>query len=311
MNNKTSSDIDSIEKTDDVDISEIFILIWRFKVLLIITIMLFGTGSVLYSLSLPNTYTSATLMKTSDSASDSSSSSSALGSLASITGLDLSAPSGSGNKTDLAVATILSRDFLRHLLKMPGDIGAKISAVKAYDPVSQEIIFDESKFDSATRTWINSPPSYVEMYKDYVDMIDTSLDKYTGYITIKLTHQSPFVAQELLSIIIKEANLLARDLDKNKSRDALAYLSAQLDTIQQKDIRLSINQLIGVEMRKLTLANIEENYLVEPIDSPYVPHRKAGPQRAKISIIGTIAGFVFVLFSLILWYFIFDRNQKK
>ena len=104
--------------------------------------------------------------------------------------------------------------------------------------------------------------------------------------------------------------MLARDEDKNKSRDALAYLTNQLDIIQQKDIKLSVNQLIGVEMRKLTLANIDENYLIEAIDSPYIPHIKSAPLRAKISIIGTVAGFVFSLFSLVIWYFLFGRDKK-
>ena len=133
MNKHIPSQVDELHKTDDIDISEIFDLILRFKGLLATTILVFGIGSVLYSLSLPNIYTSSTLMKTSDSASDSSSSSSTLGNLASITGLDLSSPSGTGNKTDLAVATILSRDFLKHLLQMPNNVAAKISAVKEYD----------------------------------------------------------------------------------------------------------------------------------------------------------------------------------
>lgn len=311
MNKHIPSQVDELHKTDDIDISEIFDLILRFKGLLATTILVFGIGSVLYSLSLPNIYTSSTLMKTSDSASDSSSSSSTLGNLASITGLDLSSPSGTGNKTDLAVATILSRDFLKHLLQMPNNVAAKISAVKEYDQATKKLIFDDSRFDSETNTWVGDPPSYIEMYKDYIDIVDTSLNKYTGYITIDVSHQSPIIAQELLSLIIKEANLLARDIDKNKSVDALAYLTNQLESIQQKDIRLSINQLIGVEMRKLTLANIEENYLIEPIDSPYIPEKKTGPQRSKIVLIGTISGFVFVLFSLIIWYFLIGRDKRS
>lgn len=298
-----------MQKPNDVDISEIFSLIWQFKVWLLIALFVSGLCSALYSLSLPNIYTSAALMKTSDSASNDSSNSSALGSIANITGLNLSPSAGSSNKTDLAVATILSRDFLRHLIRIP-TIAAKITAVQKYDSVTNEIIYDESIYDSASDAWVGSEPSYVEIYKDYIAMIDTSLGKKTGFITIEVTHQSPFVAQELLSLVIREANLLARDEDKNKSRDALAYLTNQLDTIQQKDIKLSVNQLIGVEMRKLTLANIDENYLIEAIDSPYIPHIKSAPLRAKISIIGTVAGFVFSLFSLVIWYFLFGRDKK-
>lgn len=294
---------------DDIDISEIFNLIWRFKYLLISSIVLFGLGSASYSLTLPNIYTSSAIMKTTDSAGDSSDGGGTVGSLAQMAGLNLSPGASTGSKSDLAVATILSRDFLKHLLNFP-KFGANIYAVDKYDPVSKQISYNENIFDSVTDTWKIDEPSYVELYKDYVDMLDTSFEKKTGYITIKLEHQSPFVAEELLSLIIREANLLARARDKQQSTDSLEYLTNQLDLIQQKDIKLSINQLIGVEMRKLTLVNIEENYLIEPIDSPFIPHIKTHPARARISIIGTISGFVATLFLLILWYLIAGRKRE-
>lgn len=294
---------------DDLDISEIFNLIWRFKYLLISSIVLFGLGSASYSLTLPNIYTSSAIMKTTDSAGDSSDGGGTVGSLAQMAGLNLSPGASTGSKSDLAVATILSRDFLKHLLNFP-KFGANIYAVDKYDPVSKQISYNENIFDSVTDTWKIDEPSYVELYKDYVDMLDTSFEKKTGYITIKLEHQSPFVAEELLSLIIREANLLARARDKQQSTDSLEYLTNQLDLIQQKDIKLSINQLIGVEMRKLTLVNIEENYLIEPIDSPFIPHIKTHPARARISIIGTISGFVATLFLLILWYLIAGRKRE-
>jgi uncharacterized protein involved in exopolysaccharide biosynthesis len=294
---------------DDIDISEIFNLIWRFKYLLISSIIVFGLLSVSYSLTLPNIYTSSAVMKTTDSAGDSSDSGGAVGSLAQMAGLNLSPSAATGSKSDLAVATILSRDFLKHLLNFP-KFAANIYAVDKYDKASKKISYNDKIYDSENDTWKIDEPSYVELYKDYVDMLDTSFEKKTGYITIKLQHQSPFVAEELLSLIIREANLLARARDKQQSTDSLEYLTNQLDLIQQKDIKLSINQLIGVEMRKLTLVNIEENYLIEPIDSPFIPHIKTHPARARISIIGTIAGFVATLFLLILWYLIAGRKRE-
>jgi len=294
---------------DDIDISEIFDLIWRFKFLLIASIIVFGLGSVSYSLSLPNIYTSSAVMKTTDSAGDSSDSGGGVGGLAQMVGLNLSPGQASSSKSDLAVATILSRDFLKHLLNFP-KFRANLYAVEKYDHASKKIFYNEKIYDSLNDTWKIDKPSYVELYKDYVDMLDTSFAKKTGYITIKLQHQSPFVAEELLSLIIREANLLARARDKQQSTDSLNYLTNQLDVIQQKDIKLSINQLIGVEMRKLTLVNIEENYLIEPIDSPFIPHMKTHPARARISIIGTIAGFVATLFLLILWYLIAGRKKE-
>jgi hypothetical protein len=308
MNKDNHSPQDESAPIVDVDITELFSLFWKFKFLLAAGLIFFAGISVAYSLSIPNIYTSSALMKTTDSASDSSSGSSGLGGLANNLGLNLSPSAPTGNKSDLAVAKILSRDFLDHLLNMPG-VAANISAVKSYDPDSKKVSYDESRYLEDKQIWITKQPTHIELHKEYVDMLDLSFDKKTGFLTIKLEHKSPYVAHELLSLIIKEVNILSRDADKNRSRASLSYLTSQLDKIQQKDIKLSINQLIGVEMRKLTLVNIEENYLIEPIDRPHIPHKKSFPARARISIIGTLSGFALTMLGLIIWYFLYGRER--
>ena len=152
---------------DDIDISEIFNLIWRFKYLLISSIIVFGLLSVSYSLTLPNIYTSSAVMKTTDSAGDSSDSGGAVGSLAQMAGLNLSPSAATGSKSDLAVATILSRDFLKHLLNFP-KFAANIYAVDKYDKASKKISYNDKIYDSENDTWKIDEPSYVELYKDYL-----------------------------------------------------------------------------------------------------------------------------------------------
>ena len=77
----------------------------------------------------------------------------------------------------------------------------------------------------------------------------------------------------------------------------------ELEKTQDVDLRLSINQLIESQMKKKMLARVKTNYLLEPLDLPYVPEQRTSPRRTFIVLIGSMIGFVLgILINLLSFY---------
>ena len=134
----------------------------------------------------------------------------------------------------------------------------------------------------------------------------------TGYMYLSVTHLSPKFAYELLNLIISEVNSLSRARDLQESKDSLNFLYNQLTETNQTEIKDSINQIIGSELRRQMLAEVKKNYLINPLDKPFIPEMKSSPNRARICILGTILGFFLsILISLVMYYGFSSRRYKE
>ena len=113
------------------------------------------------------------------------------------------------------------------------------------------------------------------------------------------------------SLIIDEVNSLARQKDIQEAADAMVYLEKEMEDYTQVGIQASIGQLIESQLKTKMLANVRENYLLDPIDSPMLPDMKSKPYRTKIVIIGTLIGFVLSLLITIIMSYGFGKRDRK
>jgi uncharacterized protein involved in exopolysaccharide biosynthesis len=74
-------------------------------------------------------------------------------------------------------------------------------------------------------------------------------------------------------------------------------------------VKNSINKLIEAQLETQMLANVNEDYLLQSIDPPYVPELKFLPSRAKIAIFGTVSGCFLSIF-IVLFYSMFFLSDK-
>jgi uncharacterized protein involved in exopolysaccharide biosynthesis len=293
-------------ETDEINLLEIIISIWKSRLLIFITVIIFAFGSVFYSLSIPNIFTSSSTLSVAGN-SGGSESNSGLNMIGSITGINIG---GSGtSKSELIITTIQSRDFLRHLLTFE-NIKPTLAAFKSYDRDNKKITYNENIYDSSSKSFtkdISRLPTFQTIYNSYSKMLSINRSK-SGFIDISIKHQSPEFAYNFLSLIIKEIDTLSRSNDLNESKDSLNYLYNELASTQEIEIRNSINQLIISELRQQMLAEVKQNYLINPIDKPYMPELKSSPNRPKICILGTILGFFIGILISLIRYFGFKKN---
>tara|TARA_B100000963_G_scaffold196536_1_gene171039 strand:+ start:2173 stop:3093 length:921 start_codon:yes stop_codon:yes gene_type:complete len=283
------------DHSQEIDLKLLFKVLWDKKVFISALSSIFAILSIIYALLLPNYFTSQStlyaVIDEGDTGSTLSSMASRYGGLAGVAGITLPQVDGA-SKTAIMLATIESREFLSHLLTFEG-VREKLIATKSYNTSSKTISFDKNIFNSESNTWVDGQPSDLFTYNAYKQIISLYEDKISGLITISVTHKSPIFAKSFLDLIIQEANNIMRQRDMIESSDSLEYLTNQLDSTKQADIRYSINQLIETQLKKQMLANVRKFYILNPIDIPFIPEEKSEPKRSELVIMLTIIGFIF------------------
>lgn len=291
----------------DINVQELLSVIWAQKLLIILATLFAGFGSIIYSLSLENEYTSQAILTLAGQEAQSGSmgaSSGQLGGLASLAGISVG---GTSNKAALAIKTIESRDFLKHLLQFEGVLSTLVG-IQKYNQKTQEVTYEDG-FSSET-TLVPDDLLFLEIYKAFRGTINLSDDSKTGLISLSVTSKSPKAAYDLAIIILRELNNVYRAEALEESSKALSYLNNKLSSTMQNEVKKSMSQVIESQLKIQMFANIRENYLLKPFDNAFIPDVKSGPSRSVICIVITLSGFFIAIISSIAAYF-FTKTKTK
>jgi hypothetical protein len=164
---------------NEINIKELFGVIWEGKKFIIIVTFTFAILSVVYSLSLTDHYRSDAIL--SSVKSQDSGMLSQYSGLASLAGVNL--PSSGGDPVIEIIEKIKSREFVKHLLTFE-NVLPSIMAAKSYNSTSKEINFDPKIYNEKSKTWVREPtknrgvsPTYLEAHKTYLGgILDISKD---------------------------------------------------------------------------------------------------------------------------------------
>ena len=300
MNNENSNKPQQISfDDDDIDIKEVFVVLWKNKKIIILMTAIFAVGSILIALNLTNYYKSEVILSVDEGVNAKDSLGAGARGLASLGGLSLG--SNVGSKASIAIETIQSRAFLKHLITFD-NVLPSIMAPKSFDSESKKILFDQKLYNENNGEWLRnasgnqqSKPSYLETHEIYMKQLSISQSKKTNLITISIEHLSPIFAKELLSLIVGEVNELLRNKDLRESSDAIAFLNSEMPKASLISMKDAINQLVQSQLETQMMAKINTEYILKVIEPPFEPERKSKPSRSMIVILGTFAGGIFAI----------------
>tara|TARA_B110000879_G_C11101661_1_gene483440 strand:- start:417 stop:1343 length:927 start_codon:yes stop_codon:yes gene_type:complete len=303
MNINNTSHLDNHE----VDLHMLLKLIWKGKFFILLSTFLFSLAIIFYSLSIPNLYSSTSLLAT---AYEKDNLSSKLGSYSVLAGAaGISLPGDSDNPSTEAVARIESLDFFsNHFL--PHIKIENLMAIKSWLYEGNIIEYNENIFDYESGKWKNGSkfsknniPSNQEAYWTYLKNLSISEDNKTGFISITITHQSPYLAKKWVDVIVKNINESMRN-DSNKiSTNSINFLKKKTQETNLKEINQAISKLLESQMQKQMLASVSEDYIFKILDRASVPEAKASPRRSLIVILGSLFGFLLSLCIYLANYF--------
>lgn len=297
MQNRNNNELHDF--TDTLDISYLIKLFINEKRIIISFAFIFATLLMLYSFALPNIYQSKALLAPVQSNNSMSGAMQNYSGLASLAGVNLPNDTSNNNNANKAKEKIKSLSFFEDSI-LPKIFLPELMAVKSWDANANIIEFDDNVYDIKTKKWVMNAsypktriPSAQESYKIFQENHLIFIDnKDTGFVTIAVKHQSPFVAQKWTELIVTEINSYYRNKDKNEADKAIDYLNSQLSNTNLAEIKQATASILQEQIQKLTLIEANEYYVFDYIDRSVVMESKIGPKRFIYPIYGFIFGLI-------------------
>ncbi|OBT09100.1 lipopolysaccharide biosynthesis protein [Shewanella sp. UCD-FRSSP16_17] len=301
---------------DEIDLRELFSVIWQGKWLIVAVTSVFAIGSVLFALSQPNTYKSEALLSPADSEQGGgglAALAGQFGGLASMAGINLGG-GGGVDKTQMAIEVAKSRKFTSEFIKKH-NILPDLMAVDSWNMVDNSITYNAELFDPSANKWLREvkapfkpEPSMQEAYKEFSKLISINTDKETGMVKVSIEHLSPSVAQQWVKWLVEDINLEMKQRDVTEAQRSTAFLENQIAQTNVADIRTILYQLIEEQTKTIMFAEVREEYVFKTIDPALVPEEKAGPKRALICVLGTMLGGMLAVMIVLIRHFVRKEN---
>ena len=295
--------------SDEIDLRELWGVIWRGKWFIIAVTTIFAIASVFYAISLPNIYKSEALLAPANDEQQGGVEALAgqFGGLASLAGINLGG--GKADKTALAIEILKSRGFFAQFVDKH-NILPDLMAAESWALTSNTVTYNNDIYlpDSAQWTRIvkppqNAKPSMQEAKREFDKLfsIDQSLD--TGMIIISIEHLSPSIAKKWVDWLIEDINLVMKVRDKEEAERSIHYLESQIAKTNIVEQKTLLYQLIEEQAKTLMFAEVRDEYVFQTIDPAFIPEIKFKPKRALIVVLPTILSGIFGSLFILIRYF--------
>ena len=289
---------------DEIDVRELFSVLWQGKISILLISLLGAVLSVGYALSLPNIYTSEAILAPKSGSSGLSGLAGQFGGLAGLAGIDIGG--GDVSKTQIALATLKSRGFFAEYIYE--DVLVALMAAKGWDAASNELIINNNIYNKETDQW-ESKPTIQQAYLNFSAATAVSENKRTGFISLRVTHQSPTVASEWIEIILESIETSVRERDVAEAEKSIIFLEAESGTTSLISLNEVFAGLIEEQTKKIVLANASEEYVFRVIEPPVAAEIKSGPNRSTICIFGGLLAGMLSLIYVLVRHYVFGKNE--
>jgi uncharacterized protein involved in exopolysaccharide biosynthesis len=301
-----------MESSDEIDLRELFSVIWQGKYLIIAITAVFAIGSVIFAIKQPNIYKSEALLAPA-SAEQGGGGLAALagqfGGLASMAGINLGG-GGGADKTQMAIEVMKSRQFTSDFIQKH-DILADLMAVESWNLMDNTLAYNDELYNLAENKWLREvkapfkpEPSMQEAYKEFSKIIAVNAAKDTGMVTVSVEHVSPAIAQQWVTWLVQDINKVMKERDVLEAMRSTEFLNQQIALTKVADIRTMLYKLIEEQAKTIMFAEVRDEYVFKTIDPALVQEEKAKPKRALICVLGTLLGGMLAVILVLVRHFV-------
>lgn len=298
LEKRSASQNYAFESNDEIDLREMFGIIWVEKKLISIITSIAVVLSIIVSLLLTEIYRAEIVLAQADTEQGAAGLMSQLGGAAALLGVNVG--SSSGDNVSTAIAVLQSRQFINQFIERNHLLVPLFAA--NWNKVKQSSEIDNRKYNLESNEWLLSDgqPTEQDAYLKFRNaLVINGPDRNTGIVSVVLNWYNPKEAAEWLNELIRDLNQELRTRDVKEASNAINYLRKQLESTQLVDMQQIFYQLIESQTRITMLADVREEYVFRVIDPAVVPEKKSEPRRSLIVIVGTLAGGILGL--LIVW----------
>jgi len=288
---------------DEIDLRELFAVLWAGKLKIIAITAVFAVASVLHALSVPNQYKATALLAPAQSDGGGLSSTlGRLGGLASLAGVSMGG--GESSESQIAQQIMKSWSFIEGFIKS-NNLAVDISAVDGWDKESDRLLINNDIYDVENKKWVSEdgPPSSWQLFKAFSGRVAVSEDNNSGLISVSIEYYSPQIAKQWLDLYISAINKHMQERQVAKVSNNIEYLEAQIEKTSITEMQEVFYTIIEEQIKSQMLAEASPDYAFVAVSPSMVPEEKSQPKRALICILGTLlGGMLSVLLVLVMHY---------
>ena len=293
---------------DEIDLRELFSVLWAGKTKIIAITAVFAVASVIYALSVPNQYKATVLLAPAQS--DGGGLSGALGQLGGLASLaGVSIGGGESSESQIAQEIMKSWSFVEGFIA-DNDLAVEVYAAEGWSKGSNELQINQDAYDSEGSEWliedefgVVGPPSSWQLFKAFSERVAVSEDKKSGLVSVSIEYYSPQIAKQWLDLYISAINKHMQERQVKKVSNNISYLEAQIGKTSIAEMREVFYTIIEEQTKNKMVAEASPDYAFVAVSPSMVPEEKSQPKRALICILGTLlGGMLSVLLVLVMHY---------
>ena len=309
MENNTADQPLLNQYDDEIDLRELFAVLWAGKIKIIVITAVFAVASVIYALSVPNQYKATALLAPAQS--DGGGLSGALGQLgglASLAGVSLGG--GESGEAQIAQEVMKSWSYIEGFIA-DNNIAVEVYAAEGWSKGSNELQIDDDLYDTETKTWSVEndttgevgPPSSWKLFESFSERLTVSEDKKSGLVSVSIEYYSPQIAKQWVDLYVQSVNRFMQQRQVDKVTRNINYLQEQIEKTSIAQMQEVFYTIIEEQTKNKMLAEASPEYAFVAVGPSMVPELKSQPKRALICILGTLlGGMLSVLMVLIMHY---------
>ncbi|MEX1197411.1 MAG: Wzz/FepE/Etk N-terminal domain-containing protein [Pseudohongiellaceae bacterium] len=295
---------------DEIDLLELWQIIWDAKWLVIAITGVAAVLSVVYALVATEIYRAEATLSPAQQRQAGSSLANQLGGAASLVGINLGSGEG-GDRVTTAIAILESRrftvDFIhRHELEVP------LMAGRCCGPEQTNEI-DPEVYDVDSGTWLreDGPPSDWQLFQRFSDLRSINRDNETGLIRMAIEWHDPRQAQQWVNWLVEDINAYMKEQDVQEAEGAIDYLRGQLESTGLVDMQQVFYDLIESQTRTIMLADVRDEYVFRVVDPAIAPEQRVRPRRSLIAVVGTMAGGMLALLVVFIRRMVRNARERQ
>ena len=294
---------------DEIDLRELFGVLWGNKIKIIGITAVFSVVSVIYALSVPNQYKASALLAPAQQQSGGLSGAlGQLGGLASLAGVSIGG--GESSEAQVAQEIMKSWSFIEGFIA-DNDLAVEVYAAEGWSRESNQLKFDNDVYAVKTKTWLVEndnigrlgPPTSWQLFEKFSEMLAVSEDKKSGLISISIEYYSPQIAKQWLDLYISSINKHMQARQVVKVSNNIEYLEAQIEKTSITEMQEVFYTIIEEQIKSQMLAEASPDYAFVAVSPSMVPEEKSQPKRALICILGTLLGGILSVLTVLVLHF--------
>jgi|TARA_B110000914_G_scaffold82652_1_gene72743 LPS O-antigen subunit length determinant protein (WzzB/FepE family) len=293
---------------DEIDLRELFAVLWVGKIKIIAISALFAVASVIYALSVPNQYKATVLLAPAQSSGGALSGSlGQLGGLASLAGVSIGG--GESSEAQIAQEIMKSWSFIEGFIA-DNDLAVEVFAADGWSKGSNELQINNDVYDTQNKQWLIEneaglvgPPSSWKLFEKFSEQLAVSEEKKSGLVSVSMEYYSPKIAKQWLDMYVSAVNAHMQQRKVAEVTNNISYLQAQIEKTSIAEMREIFYTIIEEQTKNKMVAEASPEYAFVAVSPSMVPEQKSQPKRALICILGTLlGGMLSVLLVLIMHY---------